>query len=133
MKTRPILRGGKPLLAWSLIACAILTAFLTGAGAQTTVTRQNYRLFVFGCNATYADASSTTPTSVICQAVFKRNITNPNDANDSEESAKALGASFNLLAAPATQTTVNVGGGVTVTDAQLAALIRKRSETAAGL
>src|SRR4051812_17610974 len=126
MNTRPTLRGGKPLLAWSLVA-----AFLfCGAAAQTTVTRQSYRLYAFGCNATYATASATNPTAVTCQAVFKRNITNPVDPTDSEESAKSLSISFDLLASPATQTTA---AGVTVTDAQLAALLRKRSETAAGL
>lgn len=132
MNTRSILRGGKPLLAWSLIGTAILMALLTGAAAQN-YTRQSYRMAFFGCNATYATATATNPTSVTCQAVFKRNYTNQSDANDAEESGAGLSASFDLLTAPTTQTTVNVGGSVTVTDAQLAALIRKRSETAGGL
>lgn len=132
MNSRPILRGGKPLLAWSVVASLLFC----GAAGQTTVTRQNYRLYAFGCNATYADASAANPTAITCQAVFKRNITNPNDALDSEESAKSLAASFNLLAAPGTQTTVNApgfGGSITITDAQGALWLRKRSETAGGL
>ncbi|HYB97512.1 MAG TPA: hypothetical protein VEC57_00065 [Candidatus Limnocylindrales bacterium] len=75
----------------------------------------------------------TNPVSVTCTSAFKRRYVNDADPNDSEESSKELAVSFDLLAAPATQTTVSVGGGVTVTDAQLAALIRRRSEIAGGL
>jgi hypothetical protein len=129
MNSRPILRGGKPLLAWSLVAALLFC----GAAGQTTVTRQNYRLHFFGLNAEYATASATNPTAVNCQAVFKRNITNPNDSEDSEESAKTVNVSFDLLANPSNTTTVAVGGGITISDAQGAAWLRKRSEQAANL
>lgn len=133
MNTRPILLSGKPLLAWVLLGAAIVASALTGA---TTYSRQNYQMTFFACNATYASASATNPTNVISQAVFKRAYINDSNSADAEVSAAQLNVSFDLLAAPATQTTVNVpgfGGSITITDAQLAAAIRKRSETAAGL
>lgn len=96
-------------------------------------TRQNYRMTFFGCNASYATPAATNPSSVAAQAVFKRNFINDSDANDFEESQTHVSVSFDLLAVPATTVTVAVGGGVTVTHAQLAALLRKASEQAAGL
>lgn len=86
----------------------------------------------FGCNANYTGGSAT-PDSVTCQAVFKRRYVNDADPADVEESGPQRSVSFDLFAAPATQVTVAVGGGVTVTHAQLAALLRKASEQAGGL
>lgn len=128
MKKRPILRGGKPFIAWSFIGTAILTAFLTGAAAQN-YTRQNYRMTFFGCNATYANATATNPTAVTCQALFKRNYVNQADSSDTEEAGN-LTVSLDLLASPNTHV---VAGGADVTRAQLAALIRKAMEDAGGL
>lgn len=95
-------------------------------------TRETYRMAFFGCNPNYSGAGNT-PVSVNCQAVFKRRYVNDADATDVEESGKQLSIGFDLLAAPATQVTVAIGGGVTVTHVQLAALLRKASEQAGGL
>jgi hypothetical protein len=86
----------------------------------------------FGCNPVYSNGGNN-PVSVTCQALFKRRYTNDSDSNDSEESSQQLNVSLDLLAEPTTQVTVAVGGGVTVTHAQLAALLRKVSEQAGGL
>lgn len=109
--------------------------FLCGAiaFAASTFSRSAFRITGITGSAGYATAAATTPNSVVMTASFERRYTNDSDAADSEESATKRAVSFDLLAAPATQTTVTVGGGATVTDAQLAALIRKRSENAAGL
>lgn len=94
--------------------------------------RSAYRMAFFGVNPTYNNGS-TNPTAVVCSGVFKRRYVNESDSNDFEESGQQLNVSFDLLVAPTTQVTVAAGGGVTVTHAQLAALIRKATEQAGGL
>lgn len=119
-----------------LFILGLLLAVVGVAFAAVSYSRSNYRMGFFGCNATYANAAATQPTAVICQAMFKRNYTNQSDANDAEESGPGLSVSFDLLASPSTQTTVNApgfGGSITITDAQGAIWLRKRSETAGGL
>jgi len=128
-KTRPTLRGGNPRLNF-LLWLIPLAFFFAGAAAQT-YTRQTARLARFQSEVTYN--ASGTATAVKCEAFFRRRFVNDADANDVEEAGFVVRASYDLLEAPANQTTVAVGGGVTVTDAQLAAILRKRSEQAAGL
>jgi hypothetical protein len=91
--------------------------------------RQNYRLAVFAVNPIYT-GSATVASQANCSGTFLRRYTNDQDAEDYEDSAKALTVGFDLMAVPATQTTA---AGATVTDLQLAALIRKRCENAAGI
>ena len=68
--------------------------------------------------------------------MFERRYTNDADSTDNEVSAKPLSVTFDLMFAQDTQTTVNAvghGGSITITDAQGALWLKKRSETAAGL
>ena len=95
-------------------------------------TRAAYRLHFFGSNPTYVNGQNN-PTSVALQGVFKRRYVNDSNPDDFEESGAQLSANVDLLLAPTTQVTVATGGGVTVTHAQLAALIRKVLETSGGI
>lgn len=129
---RPTLRGGNFPLSFTLwlllIAVGLLGASKGMAGAFT---RQTARLVRFQCDASYSPAG--TLIGVRADAYFKTRYVNDTDPNDAEEAPNAQHVAFDLLATPGNTTTVAIGGGVTVTDAQLAALIRKRSEQAAGL
>lgn len=116
----------------NLFMLALVAALAGGVYAAQSYSRSTYRMVFFGVNPTYTNGS-VTPTAVACSAVFKRRYVNDADNTDAEEATQQLNVSFDLLAAPATQVTVAVGGGVTVTHAQLAALLRKASEQAGGL
>lgn len=112
---------------------AVIALGLFGiAFAAQSYSRQSYRMMFFGVNPTYVNGA-TNPTTVVCHAVFKRRYVNDADANDAEESGAQFNVSVDLLAAPTTQVTVATGGGVTVTHAQLAAIIRRTMEQAGGL
>jgi hypothetical protein len=95
-------------------------------------TRQAYRLARLQCDPTYIPGQAA-PTAVRIEAFFRRRYVNDADSTDVEESPALLPASFDLLATPANTTTVAIGGGITVTDAQLAALLRKRCEQSVGV
>lgn len=86
------------------------------------------RLFRFQCDAVYA--ANGTVSSVQAAAFFKRRLVNDSDATDVIEHPQITEISYNLIETPATGITA---AGITVTRAQLAALIKKDAETRAGL
>lgn len=91
-------------------------------------TRTAFRMTAFGAEATYATTAATNPTVVMCTATFHRRTSDDADPTQVDESLRSI--RYDLLASPATNVTA---ASVTVTHAQLAALIREASRQAAGL
>lgn len=119
MKThRPLLRGGKPLLAWSFV----LGLLFCGATAQQTYTRQATRVERVQMDTTFDNAGTATAVRV---DAFLRNklLINSTDGSDIVAGDWAK-VSFDLLDANLTSTTISAAGK-TVTYPQLAALLRQ--------